>query len=616
MFKSTDTPAAPTEPAESEARVLKREAVTRMRLGRMLAVTLTALVATMLVRGVALRLATPEAIRGEIVAAVVVGPILMAIFWIGFKPRFRRCQRASRSTDPQVRERAITEGLALPVIAARNYSIVWILGLVPLIFVGSLVSGDWRESASAVLTDVVPFLIAMGIAIFTIVEAHSRGVLRRLYAASGYDMKRKIRHPIGIPKRVTAVLTGTVLATTLMLSGNLISNLIGYGGAGRSDGVELLVQIPVLFLVVASVTWAITSSLGGSIKELARQIEAVAGRDLTRRGAATTTDELGELTYEVDRMTVAHADLIRATREVAAELTLSSAAVADSSDQSARGVGEIAHSMQDVVSGAQVQFDQVEAARTAAQQLEHAADVASDEVRGAAQVSAGAHELADAGAKSAHDAREAMEAMSERIGTASTAVDQLGTDTASIGRIVETISAISNQTNLLALNAAIEAARAGDQGRGFAVVAEEVRMLATQSSEATAEISALIRGIEKTVAHTVRAVGEGKAEVVRSAGVVDSAGDRFQEIADLLDTIGNHVEAIQTRAGDVTGSTQSVGDAIDRILEVTETLASLAEQTSASTQEASASSEEITSSAETLRVSAGDLEKQISVFKV
>jgi methyl-accepting chemotaxis protein len=272
--------------------------------------------------------------------------------------------------------------------------------------------------------------------------------------------------------------------------------------------------------------------------------------------------------------------------------------------------------MQDVVSGAQVQFDQVEAARTAAQKLDHAAAVAASEVRGAAEVSAGAHELADAGAKSALDAREAMDSMSERIGTASDAVDQLGADTASIGRIVETISAISDQTNLLALNAAIEAARAGEQGRGFAVVAEEVRMLATQSSEATAEISALIRGIEKTVTHTVKAVGDGKTEVSRSASVVDSAGERFQEIANLLGDIGGHIDAITTRAGDVSGSTKDVGEAIDRILEVTETLASLAEQTSASTQEASASSEEITSSAEGLRANARDLEAQIAVFKV
>jgi methyl-accepting chemotaxis protein len=168
----------------------------------------------------------------------------------------------------------------------------------------------------------------------------------------------------------------------------------------------------------------------------------------------------------------------------------------------------------------------------------------------------------------------------------------------------------------LALNAAIEAARAGEQGRGFAVVAEEVRKLANESSDAAAEIADLIRGIERTVTETVRAVGEGRGEVARSAEVVDAAGTRFAEIAGSLGEIDNHVHAVDARTSEVAQATSLVRAAIEEILRVTESVASLAEQTSASTQEASASSEEITSSADTLRSMAHGLEQQISVFKV
>ena len=111
---------------------------------------------------------------------------------------------------------------------------------------------------------------------------------------------------------------------------------------------------------------------------------------------------------------------------------------------------------------------------------------------------------------------------------------QLSQQAKSIDDIVTTIKAIADQTNLLALNAAIEAARAGDSGRGFAVVADEVRKLAARTSEATAEITAVVKnnaalindidqklaainGIAEKGQHNIRDVAAGIADV--GAGV-------------------------------------------------------------------------------------------------
>ncbi|WP_163337978.1 methyl-accepting chemotaxis protein [Desulfopila sp. IMCC35008] len=82
---------------------------------------------------------------------------------------------------------------------------------------------------------------------------------------------------------------------------------------------------------------------------------------------------------------------------------------------------------------------------------------------------------------------------------ASQQVGELGQAAAGIGKVLETISEISEQVNLLALNATIEAARAGEAGKGFAVVANEIKDLAKQTAEATGEIRTKIEGIQATI---------------------------------------------------------------------------------------------------------------------
>jgi len=95
-----------------------------------------------------------------------------------------------------------------------------------------------------------------------------------------------------------------------------------------------------------------------------------------------------------------------------------------------------------------------------------------------------------------------------------------------INQIVGLIEDIAAQTNLLALNATIEAARAGDAGKGFAVVANEVKNLASQTTQATEQIGSQVQAVQGRTREAVSAIEEIVStmdEVNATVGTVASA---------------------------------------------------------------------------------------------
>lgn len=97
------------------------------------------------------------------------------------------------------------------------------------------------------------------------------------------------------------------------------------------------------------------------------------------------------------------------------------------------------------------------------------------------------------------------------------AIDVISEQINAINNSIDMIEQISFQTNILSLNAAVEAATAGEAGKGFAVVAQEVRNLASKSSETT-------KLIKELVAVAILKANDGKTiakEMISGYNVVD-----------------------------------------------------------------------------------------------
>ncbi|MGE5545941.1 MAG: methyl-accepting chemotaxis protein [Solirubrobacterales bacterium] len=124
-----------------------------------------------------------------------------------------------------------------------------------------------------------------------------------------------------------------------------------------------------------------------------------------------------------------------------------------------------------------------------------------------------------------------------------------------IDQVVGLITDIASQTNLLALNATIEAARAGDAGKGFAVVAGEVKNLANQTGRATEEIAAQIAAVRGATDEAVGAIRDISA-------IIDRIGEVSSTIAAAVEEQNAATGEIARSAEQAAQGTQEVSDNI------------------------------------------------------
>ena len=180
-----------------------------------------------------------------------------------------------------------------------------------------------------------------------------------------------------------------------------------------------------------------------------------------------------------------------------------------------------------------------------------------------------------------------IDAMQNTVTQTTAKVQRLGESSQAISSAVNTIGRFAAQTHLLALKASIEAARAGKEGRGFAVIAEEVRSLATQSAEATADIETLVNKIQLETSEVVKAMNYGTEQITQGSELVQQTRQSLTEVNQVGDRINQLVDSIAKAAVGQSMTSIRVSQAMNKVAAIAQNNSHSATQVSTSIKQLS-----------------------------
>lgn len=370
-------------------------------------------------------------------------------------------------------------------------------------------------------------------------------------------------------------------------------------------------------LLVGIITIVLINRTIAPLKGVSTFASRVADGDLTVDPLEIKhNDEIGALSINLNKMASNLRSVIGDVSENASKLASTTEEVTASTEEISTSAEQNLVTYQSVQTGAEEQLTIVNQANEVLQEITTTTNEMNSRSQHLQETSQFSTEKANEGDKLIKDSLQQMERMNEQSSFLTQTMNELRTKSAEINNIITIITDIAEQTNLLALNASIEAAHAGEQGKGFAVVAQEIRRLAEQSTEATHQISTLVREIQTETLGAVERTDASMDTIKEGSAIVEEAGNTFYEIRDSITEVVTDIHEMSKTMTTISLEVENIVNAMTNIEKISTQNVDEALNVISLSEEQTAGIEEMTASMETLSSMAEQLNKRTQQFKL
>jgi methyl-accepting chemotaxis protein len=247
---------------------------------------------------------------------------------------------------------------------------------------------------------------------------------------------------------------------------------------------------------------------------------------------------------------------------------------------------EILAATTQVVSGTAETAAAISETTATVEEVRQAARLSAEKAKNVSNNAQRVTQTSQSGQAAVEDTAAVMLRIRDQMETITKTIVRLSEQSQSIGGIIASVTDLADQSNLLAVNASIEAARAGEQGKGFTVIASEIKSLAEQSKQATAEVRGILSEVQKATGAAVMATEQGTKAVDDGVKQSKQAGEAIKVLAD------SSTEATQAATQIVSSSQQQVVG-MDQVGIAMENIRLAGTQTAASMRQAEAAAQNL-----------------------